>query len=176
MVSLLHHASAPAFFQIRIFPTTTMKSLLFFSIIPSTLALVAPLERLKPNVYKRDAHWGTKSWSHGPDTATITVTTTLIVTINAIPTDDGAFPNTTTTETSVTATSGDGLAPTTLIMQPSEASTPQETSDILAPITLIDLSTAFSLSTATGDADGAAPTPNDIEPITLIDISTATPI
>ena len=116
-----------------------MKSLLFFSIIPSTLALVAPLERLKPNVYKRDAHWGTKSWSHGPDTATITVTTTLIVTINAIPTDDGTI-------------------------------------DILAPITLIDLSTAFSLSTATGDADGAAPTPNDIEPITLIDISTATPI
>ena len=29
---------------------------------------------------------------------------------------------------------------------------------------------------AFGDADGAAPTPNNIEPITLIDISTATPI
>ncbi|KAH6870120.1 hypothetical protein BKA58DRAFT_420740 [Alternaria rosae] len=148
-----------------------MKSLFFFlSLLPSSLALVAPLKRLTPDIRPRNAHWGTKSWS-GTNTITVTSTLTVTVTVTAFPTANGTFPNVTTTDVSGPATSSDDLAPITLITLPTGVAATTGSSEGLAPVTLI------TLPTATDGGDGAAaPTPNDLEPVTLIDISTVTPI
>jgi len=148
-----------------------MKSLILLPLLPSSLALVAPLKRLNPDLHPRAAHWGTKPSSHTSLTHTITVTTTLTVTVTAFPTANGTFPNITTTDVSAPATTSDDFAPITLITLPTDAAATTESSDGLAPITLI------TLPTATDAGEGAAaPTPNDLEPITLIDISAVTPI
>jgi len=146
-----------------------MKFLILLPLLPTSLALVAPLKRLTPDLHPRAAHWGTKSWSGAH---TITVTTTLTVTVTAFPSAfssaNQTFPNVTTTDVS---TSSDDFAPITLITLPTEVATTTGTSDGLAPVTLI------TLPTATDDGEGdAAPTPNDLEPITLIDLSAVTPI
>ena len=145
-----------------------MKFLILLPLLPTSLALVAPLKRLTPDLHPRNAHWGTKSWSGAH---TITVTTTLTVTVTAFPTANGTFPNITTTDVSATTTSSDDFAPITLITLPTEAAATTGSSDGLAPFTLITLPSA----TDGGDA-AAAPTPNDLEPITLINISAVTPI
>jgi hypothetical protein len=172
---LIHHRLQPLL-QAGCFPTIIMKVLVFITLLPSTLALVAPLEHVTPKLRPRDTLWGTKSRFHSTRTRTVTITTTLTITVSAFPTANGTFPNITTPDAGVTATSSDDLSPITLITPLSETTTTTGSSDDLASITLIDVNTAFSTTTDSGNGDAAVPTPNDIEPITLIDITTVTPI
>jgi hypothetical protein len=153
-----------------------MKTLYLLPLLPYTLALVAHPKRDVPDLAVRNKIWATGSWHHRTHTITVTTTTTLTVTFpeTPSPTSNGTLLNATTPAETTT-----NLGLITLITLPSEVLSATSTSDDLAPITLIDLSTATPIDIPTttdrGDA-GVAPTPNDIAPIPLININTATPI
>ena len=50
-----HHLPPPL--QIVSSSTTIMKSLFLLPLLPTSLALVAPLKRLTPDLHPRNAHW-----------------------------------------------------------------------------------------------------------------------